>query len=245
MKKENIKNESGFTLIELAIIIVILGVLATVATTKFNDSFDDAYFESAQRELKALSFAIAGNPDLISKGARTDFGYIGDNGALPPNLDALATNPGLATWDGPYISSSFDNDEFKKDPWGVDYIYNDTLIRSSGSGDNIDYVIAPSSDLLLNNSVSGYILDASNEIPGPLYKDSLSIELIYPDGAGNIAVVAAPADARGNFSFGNIPIGNHMLRIVFIPDSDTMTYNLCVLPGSDMNMEILYPTDLW
>ena len=92
---------AGYTLIELVIVIIILGIITTVAMRSIKDTNQTARIEETKKELEQLAIAIAGNPDLISGGQRTDFGYVGDIGALPPNLDALVQNPGgYTTWKG-------------------------------------------------------------------------------------------------------------------------------------------------
>jgi general secretion pathway protein G len=237
--------EDGFTLIELVMVIIIIGILAGVATMKMVSTTETAKYEATKAELDALALAIVGNAAIHAEGARSDFGYVGDIGALPPNLDALAANPGYATWDGPYISSNIASDDFKKDPWNVNYVYFDTLLRSTGSGSNMDKVFIASTSTLLNNAVTGYLIDADNNIPGVDYSDSLVISLIYPDGSGGTASPAINPDANGSFAFTGVPIGNHTLQVVYIPQSDTIEYQLSVTPGNDAYIDIVFPADLW
>ncbi|MEA3297403.1 MAG: hypothetical protein U9R56_06015, partial [candidate division Zixibacteria bacterium] len=180
------------------------------------------------------------------KGTRTDFGYIGDIGALPVSLNALVENPGgYTTWDGPYIIRGADPDGFNEDAWHVSYTYTDTLIRSTGSGSDIDKVFAGSSALLLNNTVKGFIVDADKNVPGTIYRDSIIIWLTYPDGLGNLTTATANPDWKGNFSFSNIPIGSHVMKVICIPDSDTVSYPVSVVPQSITRIEIVFPADLW
>lgn len=240
-----VKNNYGFTLIELVMIILIIGILSAVAVTRMGPSLETARIEASRNQLEAISAAIVGNPAIYADGARTDFGYVGDIGALPPDLDALAANPGLATWDGPYIRGVFQSGDFKKDAWDTDIAYNDTLLRSTGSGSNIDKVFAASSNMLLNNNVTGTIVDADRQAPGGIYRDSLSVNLVYPDGAGGTATVSTTPDRSGLFGFTSIPIGNQILGVIYIPDNDTMTYNITVLPGRDIRLDITFPADLW
>lgn len=237
--------QGGFTLIEIVMVIVIIGILAGMATMKMMTGIETAKHEATRSELNELARAIAGNAAVYAEGARTDFGYVGDVGALPPSLDALAVNPGYSTWDGPYMSGNFESLGFRKDAWNVDYIYSDTLLRSVGSGSNIDKVFASSSADLLSNSISGYILDADVNAPGAIYDDSLLIDLIFPDGSGGITISSINPDANGGFSFTGIPVGNHTLRVVYIPDSDTVEYELSVNLGSGTYIDIIFPADLW
>jgi general secretion pathway protein G len=240
-----ISSERGFTLIELVMVIIIMGILAGVATMNFVSTLETAKFESTRAEMEALAHAIAGNPELFANGARSDFGYVGDIGSLPPNLDALITDPGYSTWDGPYIKSDFVSDDFKKDAWNVDYVYSDTLLRSTGSGSNIDKIFASNTSMLLSNDLSGYIDDANRTMPGSIYKDSISVTLIYPDGAGNMISATTTPDANGNYAFTGIPVGNHTLHIIYIPDSDTVEYQLSISPARDTQLATTFSADLW
>ncbi|HHI03355.1 MAG TPA: prepilin-type N-terminal cleavage/methylation domain-containing protein [candidate division Zixibacteria bacterium] len=240
-----LQGKGGFTLIELVLVIAIIGIVTSVATVKLLPSLETARIEATKTEMQSLVYAIVGNPGVYTNGARSDFGYVGDIGALPPNLDALVSNPGYSTWDGPYIKADFGSNDFKQDAWKVDYSYSDTLLRSTGSGSNIDKLFASSSSDLLSNSVSGYLIDADNEMPGPVYNDSISINLIYPDGTGGVATASINPNVNGDFTFSGIPVGNHILQVIYLPDSDTADYNLCVMPAGDTKIEILFPADLW
>ncbi|MDH3890253.1 MAG: type II secretion system GspH family protein [candidate division Zixibacteria bacterium] len=242
----SLRNNRGFTLIELVMVIIIVGILATVAVRKLSTSVETARYEHTLKEMNALAEAIAGNTNLYSESSRTDFGYVGDVGSLPPNLDALVTNAGgYSTWDGPYINRGIDLNEFKTDGWNVLYTYSDSLIRSTGSGSNIDKLLATSTAALLSNTVDGYIVDADDEMPGAVYSDSLEIHLTYPDGVGSTTTSMINPTIQGGFSFVGIPAGNQTLRVVYLPDNDTTTFSVSVTPQADVKIAITFPADLW
>jgi general secretion pathway protein G len=242
----HLRTDSGFTLIELVIVILVIGVLGTIATLRMNESITTAQYEQTKQELDNLAMAITGNPDLYSNGARADFGFVGDNGTLPSTLDQLVTNPGgWSTWDGPYIERGLASDDFKKDAWNTNYTVADTLLRSTGSGSNIDKLVASSSAALLSNTVSGWVVDASGEVPPGTYTDSVVVRLGYPDGTGNLTYAATTLDPDGRFSYGAVPIGNHTVWVIYTPDTDTMTYAVTVYPSRDVMLDIVFPADLW
>jgi len=240
-----LRSQDGFTLIELVMVIIIISILAGIGTMKMMSYIETSKYEATRSELRELSLAIAGNAAIDADGARTDFGYVGDIGALPPDLDALAADPGYATWDGPYIGGNFESDDFKRDAWNAVYIYTDTLLRSVGSGINIDRVFAATTASLLDNTISGYILDANLNMPGNIYDDSLIIDLLYPNGAGSMTTASINPDVNGGFLFTGIPVGNHLLQVIYIPDSDTVEYPISVTPGSGTYIDIIFPADLW
>ncbi|MBU8932879.1 MAG: prepilin-type N-terminal cleavage/methylation domain-containing protein [candidate division Zixibacteria bacterium] len=236
----------GFTLVELVIMIVVIGILATIATREMSGTIEDAHWENTKKELDQLAFAIVGNPDIYVGGARSDFGYVGDVGGLPSDLNALVTNPGsYATWDGPYADSGTSGTEHLSDAWGTAYTYTDTLLRSTGSGSNIDKLLANSSSDLLSNTISGTIVDAGRDIPGSVYRDSLQVRLTYPNGSGGSTTAIVNPSSDGWFSISSIPVGNRTLQVIYIPNSDTATYAIGVLPGRTARLDIVFPADLW
>jgi prepilin-type N-terminal cleavage/methylation domain-containing protein len=239
-------NNHGFTIIELVIVILIIGIIGTVATLRMQESIETARYEQTKQEMDQLAIAIAGNPGVYSNSARSDFGFVGDNGALPSSLDELVQNPGSwSTWDGPYVESGLNGDDFKKDAWNSNYVYIDTLLRSNGSGANIDKLIAVSSAALLSNVVSGYVVDADMEPPTAGFVDSVTIVLTYPNGSGGFAQPSIHPDAHGRFSYGGVPVGDHSLWVIHEPTSDTMSYSVTVYPERDISLDIVFPADLW
>ncbi|MBD3258355.1 prepilin-type N-terminal cleavage/methylation domain-containing protein [candidate division GN15 bacterium] len=235
----------GFTLIELVIIILVIGVLATISLRKMNQTVDTAAMEQTKAEMDQLARAIAGSADTYAAGARTEFGYVGDIGMLPDSLQDLLVNPGFETWNGPYIGRGFAADDFLKDGWGVEYQYTGRLIRSTGSGQTIEKAVAPSLSALTGNTVSGSVLDANRTPPNASWLDSVRVQLLHPDGTGGISTRVDTLDTSGRFSFANVPIGNHQLRVVYIPASDTMVHSVTVLPSRDVTLDIVCPADLW
>lgn len=237
--------QKGFTLVEIVIVIVIIGIISAVATIKMAESVETAKYEQTKSELDQLAMAIVGNPEVFSEGARTNFGYVGDVGALPPNLDALVSNPGLGTWHGPYIGAGIKGDEFKRDAWNSLYSYAGTTIRSSGSGSNIDKQFAASANSLLSNRIEGVVRDANLTMPGAAFASTLQLQLIYPNGAGGVTTATVNPEADGSFSFTGVPIGGHYLRAVYLPMSDTTVVPVAVSPSRDVHLDIIFPADLW
>lgn len=244
--KTMLLNDRGITLMEVVAVIVILGILMSVAAVKLDDAIETAKFEATRSEMEAIANGIAGDPNLYDEGSRSDFGYVGDVGAMPPDLDALHSNPGgYSTWDGPYVEGAAEDYGYKIDGWGVNYVLMDTLLRSSGSGSNLDKILATSITTLLANQVAGVVLDASGQPPQLSYVDSVLVVLSYPDGVGGINNSAANPGADGSFSFSNVPIGNHTLSVIAVSDSDTVTYPVTVYPGKTASLSIVFPADLF
>ena len=138
--------QSGFTLVELVIIIVTLGILAAVAIPKFGDIAESSRVTATTEEMQNLKRAVIGNPKVVAGGELIDRGFMGDVGFAPAQLSDLAVKPGsLAVynkltrlgWNGPYIDS--DNNSYLTDSWGAAYVYSagSRTITSVGGADTI------------------------------------------------------------------------------------------------------------
>ena len=249
-RSESIRNnDSGFTLGEIVIVIVIIGILATVAMSTMSGAVDNSRHQEALEELDLLAKAIIGNSELVSGGVRTDFGYVGDVGALPSSLDNLVANPGgFATWNGPYIRDAFaeDANDFKTDPWGAEYNYSGGVsVQSTGSGSSITKIFSNSSANLLSTSVRGTILDRNGTPPGS-YAGNVSVQLTYPNGSGALTSSSVNPNSSGAFSFTGIPVGNHNISAIYQTANDTLTNSVTVFPRTGGFAGILrFGTDHW
>ena len=246
MRKNILRSNSGYSLIELVVVIIIIGILASVAMRSLRSGSDAARTAETRQELRQLTRAIAGDPELVNSGFRTDYGYVGDVGSLPPDLDALVTRPGgFATWNGPYVRDDFyasaaaAASEFKIDAWGKAYSYSGgNLITSSGGGNSISQQVAGSVEQLLYNRVDVVVTDPDRVPPGANFRDSIAVSLTYPDGSGSMVTVSKSPSADGWLSFDSIPAGRHSLEVVFLPTVDTVTRYVNVDPGAGVYSEI-------
>ncbi len=110
--------QSGFTLIEVMVVVVILGILAAVVVTKVADRPDEAKLVKVKQDILTLESAL----NL----------YKLDNDVYPTTdegLEALVTKPANArNWkQGGYIA------RLQKDPWNTPYQY-----LSPGANSQID-----------------------------------------------------------------------------------------------------------
>lgn len=96
---------SGFTFVEILLVVVIIGILASMILPRFVGRSEDARRQVAMSDINA---SIATALDM----------YELDNGQYPDKLDDLLVKPGdLKSWNGPYLKKK------PVDPWGRDYIY--------------------------------------------------------------------------------------------------------------------------
>ncbi len=139
------RNPSGFTLIELVIIIVLLGIISSIVILKIGDLIRNSEVNATMNEMKNLKKALVGDPNAIVEGRYVNPGYKGDVGSLPSqenglgclveNLDgAPAWNKFTRRgWNGPYIEKGKD-DSYRKDAWGNEYIYSNVAATITSKG---------------------------------------------------------------------------------------------------------------
>jgi len=229
-----LRQSDGFGLIEVLILIIVVGILASIALQSMTAVVEDARVVKTEREMEMLARAIVGDPDLTQNGQRCDFGYVGDVGAFPPNLQALLQNPGgYSTWDGPYLPPTFSQDStgFRIDEWGTAYVYAAGItVNSTGSGSSITKKIASATTDYLLNSINGTITDINGDPPGLKYADSVSVVVTIPDGSGSTLTKSYLPNVAGSFTMDSLPVGRHPLRLIFEPNVDTLFRYLTILP---------------
>ena len=100
------RHKQGFTLIEIMLVVIILGVLAAMVVPKLTGRSDEARRSVAKTDIDSnIALAI----DL----------YDVDVGSYPESLEDLLRAPGEVTnWKGPYLKKQ------PLDPWGRAYVYH-------------------------------------------------------------------------------------------------------------------------
>jgi general secretion pathway protein G len=103
------RRRGGFSLIELLVVLVILGLLAGLVGPRVMKYLGGAKTDSAKLQIEDLGAAL----DLYRL-------EVGSYPTTDQGLDALVNEPeGIAGWNGPYLKKSF----VPPDPWGNDYEY--------------------------------------------------------------------------------------------------------------------------
>jgi general secretion pathway protein G len=109
-KNRNLRTGSqGFTLVELLLVLVILGILAGIVLPKFTNRTEQAKLAATKTQIATFGTALDA--------------YEVDNGYYPKGksglMDLIQQPRDAQNWRGPYMKS----DVVPKDPWGNDYIY--------------------------------------------------------------------------------------------------------------------------
>ena len=98
----------GFTLLELLVVIVIIGLLAGYVAPRYFSQVGKSEVQVARAQIDALEKALDQYRLDTSRYPSTEQG-----------LDALTTKPAAETrWQGPYLKRSA-----PVDPWGRPYVY--------------------------------------------------------------------------------------------------------------------------
>ena len=107
-KRYNIynKKQSGFTLVELLLVLVILALIAGLVLPGIIGKAESAKAKAASSQISRISMSVES--------------FYLDTGNAPSSLDQLVNEPsGVNGWNGPYIKNSL-----LKDPWGQPYKYS-------------------------------------------------------------------------------------------------------------------------
>lgn len=116
------KRRGGFTLLEIIVVIIVLGLLVGLVAPQIFGRVGEARDVAARTQMGLLGTALDN--------------YRLDNGAYPSTsqgLVALRTSPsGATSWRGPYLRK-----DIPLDPWGRAYVY-----RSPGERNPAGYDLA-------------------------------------------------------------------------------------------------------
>ena len=113
------KLKKGFTLLELLIVIVILGLLVSLVSINVLPALNQAYLEKAKADIARLEQALV--MFKINEGTYPN---------QSQGLKSLKTNPGDLKNSLLYPSGGYIN-QLPKDPWGNEYLY--TFPAQNGS----------------------------------------------------------------------------------------------------------------
>ncbi|MEN9706286.1 MAG: hypothetical protein RLZZ393_2165 [Pseudomonadota bacterium] len=108
--RQGLRRTRGFTLIEIMVVVIIIGLLAAVVVPQFLGRVDDARVAKAKQDIQAMETALTLFKLDNFKYPGTDLGLVA--------LATRPTDPSIRNWRaGGYLK------KVSKDPWGNDYQY--------------------------------------------------------------------------------------------------------------------------
>ena len=114
---------AGFTLLELLIVMIIIGLLAALIGPKMIGRVGESRQTVAKQQVEGFGSALEMYKLDTTKYPTQEQG-----------LEALVSEPqGVNNWKGPYLKKKF----IPKDPWGHEYIY--TYPGANGDYDIVSY----------------------------------------------------------------------------------------------------------
>ena len=108
-KRSYLLRNSGFTLLELLIVMIIIGLLAALIGPKMIGRVGESRQTVAKQQIEGFSTALE-----MFKLDTTRYP------TQEQGMEALVVTPhGVENWKGPYLKKKF----IPKDPWGNEYVY--------------------------------------------------------------------------------------------------------------------------
>jgi prepilin-type N-terminal cleavage/methylation domain-containing protein len=261
------QGKPGFTLIEVILVILLIGILAGLAANLLTNTLDQARFDEAQKKMTVLSNAMVGNPDLMTNGVRSDFGFVGDIGRLPTALTELVTQGALPAWSaatgvgwhGPYVPGDFaqNPDGYRTDGWGTLFTYASatgvvTSLGSDGAAGGTGYaadfstpdLTAPTDQRV--GTITGRVTDLVGNPLASVTGATVTVSVTNNPVAGAATTVSTTTGADGSYTLNPIIIGRRTVQVTVTTGAAT-TYPpkvAIVTPTQPAQVDFQIPVDI-
>lgn len=187
-----IKDKKGFSLIEVLAMLAVIGIMFAVAVQSIPTLVEESKVKKTEQELDDLKKALIKFYEDVER--------FPDDGVTHPLRDLEENNTGYSGWDGPYITSKFEQYGYEEDAWGNEYNYSyslgewgdDPCTLYSNGPDEEDNGADEQQDILVN--------DSSTEVHPGVVKNE--IEIIV---RRNLAVIQKEAEEYESNNGGDFP----------------------------------------
>jgi hypothetical protein len=201
------------------VVIAVIGILVAAATPAVVQRIMDSRIEQTRAEAQALYDGMVGKP------TESRFGFVGDLGRLPASFTELAQRGSLPAyttsttrgvgmgWRGPYVNIGITADDYLTDAFGRAYTgASSGQVRSAGPdgvAGNTDDIVYPPAAPRIAGTVTATVktITGGKTIVDPA---GYRVDLFYTNGG----VESSLADTAAPFSFSNVPMGVHAIRVV-------------------------------
>jgi prepilin-type N-terminal cleavage/methylation domain-containing protein len=223
------KSRNGFTLLEVIIVIGIISLMVGILVPMVYRVWESQEIDTTKERMTKLKEAMVGNISQLSNWVRSNFGFVGDLGQLPPDFDALISYTNINGTFGPYLSGGIDPQSFKKDAWGNNLIYNfttdtfgrresatikslgaDKAIGGTGTAEDIQISI-DSNEVFTASSASCNVLVRYVTAPDSTFSANITVHIVYKDGEGieieqsfisPVTITGYVGNSQNNYTFG-------------------------------------------
>jgi type II secretory pathway pseudopilin PulG len=232
------------------VILAVIAILAAAIAPSMMQQIGGTRVEATQDEARVLHEAMVGPPS-----GGTQFAFVGDIGRLPNTFQELVQPGGLPAhttatvrsvgmgWRGPYVNTGTSANDYLTDGFGRAYTGAATgQVRSAGpdgiAGNADDIVYPPATPTVTGAlNVTVKTIQGQKTIVDPV---NYRVDLYYATNGAQTSV----SDNAGPFTFANVPLGLHAVRVVKTnnPGAGTVVAEdtVVVRPGSTTAAELWF-----